>query len=139
MQTAMTLQSANIALLPFQAFVTANKTAKVTMERDVRYWSAIYKEVPATGIVNNAATNITPDHCASGSGKTSEDNSQHAKSVRNVDRLYQRNRTRSNERWDMRTDAAMSSSKSVKCAWFRKNSAPKGYKAGLSIFLMAGR
>src|SRR4029450_10652856 len=139
MQTAMTLQTTNITLLPFHAFVMANKTAKVTMERDVRYWSAMYREVPATGIVNKAATNMTPDHCASGSGKTSEDNCQHAKSMRNVDSPYQRNITRSNERWDARTDAAMNSSNSVKCAWFRKNSAPKGYKAGLRIFLIAGR
>ena len=92
------LQAVQAPLLPFDAFQIANRTAKVTMERDVRYWSAMYRDVPATGIEYNAATKTTPAQRASGSEKHSQHMRQHATSVRNDERAYQRNTLTSNER-----------------------------------------
>src|SRR5262245_9859022 len=126
MHRARTLHNAQAALRPFNAFRVEKRTAKVTMDREVRYWSAMYSEVPATGIVNNAPTKPTAAQRASGSRKHSPLNRQHASNVRKVESRYQMNIVRSKERCDARTLAAIISSKNVSRAWFRKNSAPKG-------------
>src|SRR5262245_25812269 len=99
----------------------------------------MYSAVPATGIVNNDATRATPAHRASGSGNASDTIFQQANSVRNIESTYQMNKARSKGRRETRTEAAISSSNSVRCAWFRKNSAPNGYRDGFRIFLMPGR
>src|SRR5579883_2714401 len=104
---AKALQKTNRTYRPRQAFNVANSKANRTIERGVTYWSKMYSEVPATGRVNRPANRHTPDHRASGSSKNSPLHSQQARSVRNSDATYQRNRIVSNDKCDIRTVAAM--------------------------------
>src|SRR5262245_27888839 len=116
MHAAMMVHIAALVILPLNVFEIANRTANVTIDRAVRYWSAMYNAVPATGIVNNAATVPTAAQRASASSKHSTLNCQHACNVKNIEATYQMKTVRSNERCDMRMLAAMSSSNRVKCA-----------------------
>src|SRR5213593_2667867 len=116
MQTASTLQNIHHRFCCFSALQVANRIVKMTIDREVRYWSSIQSAVPATGIVNTAATIVTAAHLAQDSRNNSTLKRQHASSVRKIQPRYQMNTAISNERCERRILPAIVWAKSVKRA-----------------------
>src|ERR1700687_4911186 len=97
--------------------VTANTQAKADRFRGFRYWSTIYRSVPATGNVSNAAIRATPAQRALALGTNRPLNSQHASRKRKIETPCHSSSPASNGRGSTRNEKGRRFGKKRSLAW----------------------